>query len=78
MTTKKLTAKQTRLLAYPPKPGTWECPDCHMYNPEKRALCWCCDRKLPRRIRRPTLHEQYLEACRLAGREPISSKEAAR
>ncbi len=25
-----------------------DCPNCGVYNPEERTVCWRCDRELPR------------------------------
>jgi len=65
-----LTPQEKRLLAYPPKQGTWQCkrPDCRSMNPEKRALCWACGRHQGHR--RKLVYPLYLELCERLGREP--------
>lgn len=27
-----------------------ECPNCKVYNPEGRTVCWRCDRELPKPV----------------------------
>ena len=77
----KLTARQRKLIQFPPKPDTWECrtPECKAatggsFNPMKRGTCWCCGTPR-RRIARRTPYMEYLEACKAAGIEPIPPKE---
>jgi len=27
-----------------------DCPNCHVYNPEDRTVCWRCDKPLPKPV----------------------------